>query len=266
MKIVVGRQQRSRAQTGDSRPREALRREPWVKRWRSAVGFTLVEILVALAVLGIIMGAVYATHRAVTGSILGIQPRMALDQNGRFFVQRLSRQLRCCYGGQPGWPSRPSGSRNDIEEGTEEESAPLFRGGQTLTDDVLLAFVTSATGLSRASDSGHLKLVSYKLDAWQHALLTREDEYRQPREDSDEGWHVILEDVVEIELEYYDGTDWQNEWDSDLSGGPPRAVRVKLVLESEVGQSFSFTSVAPAARGPRKKPESQAQRAAVADR
>jgi hypothetical protein len=223
-------------------------------------------MLVALAVLGIIMGAVYATHRAVTGSIVGIQPRMALGRNGRFFVQRLSRQLRCCYGGQPGWPSRPSRSRNDIEEGTEEEPAPLFRGGQTLTDDVLLAFVTSAAGLSRASDSGHLKRVSYKLDAWQHALLSREDEYRQPREDSDESWRLILEDVIEIELEYFDGTDWQDEWDSDLSGEPPRAVRVQLVLESEVGPSLSFTSVAPAARGPRKRPETQVKRAAVADR
>lgn len=260
------RQHRSRAHVDDPWLHEASRRGPGSKHGRSATGLTLVEMLVALAVLGIIMGAVYATHRAVTGSVLGLQPRMALDQNGRFFVQRLSRQIRCCYSGQPGRPSRTRRSRSGIEEVAEEESAPLFRGGQTLTDDVLLAFVTSATGLNRASDSGHLKRVSYRLDAGQRALLTREDEYRQPREESDEGWRLILEDVAELEFEYFDGTDWQNEWDSDLSGGPPNAVRVVLVLESEVGPSFSFASVAPAARGTRHRPETQVERAAVADR
>lgn len=236
------------------------------KSQRLLSGFTLLEILVALAVLSMIMGVVYGSYRAVTSSIVSLQPRVAFEQKGRFFVQRLSRQLRCCYGGQFGRASRSTKRSRDGAEDAAEKRNVLFAGGQALSDDVLLAFVTSGIALSRESNLGHLKFVSYRLDSSRRVLLTCEDLYGQPRDTHDQDWHAILEDVVEIEFCYFDGTEWHDEWSSAVSEGPPRAVRVALVLESQGGQTFSFAWVVPISCCTSKRSKSGVEKAATAYR
>jgi len=209
-------------------------------------GFTLLEILIALIVLGLIMGAVYGSYRAVTSSIADLEPRMDLDQKGRFFIQRLSRQVRCCYGGRRDQANQSVLDQNDVKKAASQEETHFFQGGRTLSDDVTLQFVTTSSTLNRRSNVGYLAVVSYKMNPLQHVLLTREAVYgRQSINEDDEDWRVILDNVSEMELQYFDGTDWRKEWDSNVAGGLPKALRIKLVLESKQdGASASFTSVA----------------------
>jgi len=241
----------------------------WCKRReqhrRAPAGFTLLEILVALGVLGIIMSAVYGSYRAVSTSIVGLQPRIALDQTGRFFLQRLARQIRCCYGGGLNLPNRSTRQRNGEDSRASEERVSLFQSGQTATDDILLRFVTSGGGSTWKLDSECLIVVSYKLDMRRHVLLADEQIYGQGNEDRQENWQVILEDVAEIEVEYFDGIDWQTKWDSNGFGGPPRAVRVRVVLESPEQGIGSFTTVAPILCCARRESKIQAKRSSAAD-
>jgi general secretion pathway protein J len=222
-----------------------------------AGGFTLLEILVALAVLGLIMGAVYGSYRAVTTSIVDLEPRMDLEQKGRFFVQRLSRQVRCCYGGRHDQANQSVPDQNDVKKAMSQEQTRFFQGGRTLSDDVALRFVTTSSTLNRRSDVGCLTVVSYKMDPLQHALLIREEIYgRQSiNERNDEDWRVVLDDVWEVEFQYFDGMEWRKEWDSSVAGFLPRALRIKLVLESkQAGISASFASVvATRCSGPREQ-------------
>jgi type II secretion system protein J len=224
-------------------------------------GFTLLEILVALAVLSMIMSVIYGTYRAVTGSIVRLQPQVVLEQKGRFFVQRLSRQLRCCYGGQPAKAIQSTQKRSDGREDVVKRRDVLFGGGEALGDNVLLAFVTSGMAQGRESNLGYLKRVSYRLDSSQSALLTCEDLYGQPLDTDDQEWHVILEDVAGIEFEYFDGEEWRDKWSSAVSNGPPRAVRTKLVLESQDAQTLSFTWVIPVSRWTCERPKSDVEKA-----
>jgi general secretion pathway protein J len=212
----------------------------------TAGGFTLLEVLIALIVLTLIMGAVYGSYRAVTSSIADLEPRVALDQKGRFFIQRLSRQIRCCYGGRHDQTNQSVPDQNDVKEAASQEETRYFQGGRTLSDDVTLQFVTTSSTLSRGSDVDYLAVVSYKMDPLQHAILTREEIYgRQSVNEDDEDWRVILNGVAEAGLEYFDGVDWRDEWDSNVAGSLPKALRIKLVLESpQDGVSASFTSVA----------------------
>jgi prepilin-type N-terminal cleavage/methylation domain-containing protein len=215
-------------------------------RSQAVSGFTLLEILVALSVLGLILGAVYGTYRAVTSSITDLQPRLDLDQEGRFFLQRLSRQIRCCYGGRTEQTPGPVQDQNDMSQMTSREGPSLFQGGRAVSDGSLLQFVTTSNTLDRRSRVGYLAVVSYRMDTLQHKLLTREHIYgRRSTDDEEEDWRVALADVLEADFEYFDGADWRKEWDSNTTGGPPKAVRIKLVLESKPdGASASFTSVA----------------------
>jgi len=247
----------------------ALPPSAWGKRQRPhrrvPAGFTLLEILVALGVLGIIMSAVYGSYRAVSTSIVGLQPRIALDQTGRFFLQRLARQIRCCYSGRPNVSSRSTRQRNEEDSRASQERVSLFESGQTATDDIVLRFVTTGGVSTWKLDSECLIVVSYKLDKRRNVLLTDEQVYGQRDEDSEENWRVILEDVAEIEVEYFDGIDWQAKWDSDVSGGPPRAVRVRVVLESPEQSTASFTTVAPIRCCARRESKTREKKSSTAD-
>jgi general secretion pathway protein J len=227
-----------------------------------AGGFTLLEVLVALAVLGLIMGAVYGSYRAVTTSIVDLEPRMDLDQKGRFFLQRLSRQVRCCYGGRQDQANQPVQDQNDVKKAVSQEQTRFFQGGRTLSDDVALRFVTTSSTLNRKSDVGCLTVISYKVDPLQHALLIREEIYgrQSTNEENDKDWRVVLDDVSEVEFQYFDGMEWRKEWDSSVAGFLPRALRVNLVLESkQAGISASFASVVATRCNGTREPKAQVQ-------
>jgi prepilin-type N-terminal cleavage/methylation domain-containing protein len=203
-------------------------------RLPAGCGFTLLEILIAIFVLGLILSAVYGSYRAVTASMSELQPRIALDQQGRFFAQRLSRQIRCCYGGRRDQEKRSSLGQKDAPlVAPPEEEVRLFRGRPTMSDDIILQFATTSSALSRKSSLGCLSLVSYKVDKWQHTLLTCEEVYGRRGRDDDKNWRVVLEDLQEITFGYFDGADWQTRWDSNLAGGLPKAVRIRLVLQAQ---------------------------------
>ncbi len=102
-----------------------------------------------------------------------------------------------------------------------------------MSDDVLLQFATTSSAIGRKSSPGCLALVSYKVDTWQRALLTCEEVYGRRGAEEGQDWRVVLENLQEITFSYFDGRDWQTEWNSRLAGGLPRAVRLTLVLLAE---------------------------------
>jgi len=129
----------------------------------------------------------------------------------------------------------------------DDRQTPFFQGSVSPQDDVLLQFVTADNRSSRRSYLGYLTVVSYKLESSQHTLLAREEIYgrQQENDDRDDRWRPVLENVSEIEFEYFDGEDWRTEWNSNLSGGLPRALRVAFEVESTTGRFLHLSSVAP---------------------
>ena len=101
------------------------------------------------------------------------------------------------------------------------------------SDKAVLRFVTTSSRLSRKSVAGCLALVSYKVDPGRGALLACEELYGRRGNEEDKDWRVVLEDLQEIELHFFDGVDWQTQWDSNAAGGLPRAVRIRLMLQSD---------------------------------
>lgn len=210
-------------------------------------GFTLVEVLVALCVVGILMGALYGSYRAIIGSIQDLPVRLEAERKTRLFVQCLSRQVRCCYHSRSRGAGRPVPEPNRVGAMDDDRQTPFFQGSVSPQDDVLLQFVTADSRSSRRSDLGYLTVVSYKLEPSQHTLLAREEIYgrQQENDDRDDRWRLVLENVSEIEFEYFDGEDWRTEWNSNISGSLPRALRVAFEVESTMGRFLHLYSVAP---------------------
>lgn len=238
----------------------------------AAQGFTLLETLIALSVLGLLLSAVYGSYRAVTSSITALEPKLALDQEGRFLLQRLSRQIRCCYGGPAERAKRPAADPKKAEPAAlgqpdEAQETHYFRGGSVLSDGVLLQFVTTNSRLSRKSSPGCLALVSYRLDTGRQALLVSEELYGRRGMNDDKEWHVVQEGLAAIEFRYFDGTAWQDEWDSRAAGALPRAVRIALVLQPEPGgDSRCFTAVVPIRCGAPRKVGDEVSELSISDK
>ena len=210
----------------------------------STAGFTLLEIVIALGIAGLLMSALYGSYRAVADSILGTRPQTILDRKGQFFIQQLSRQVRCCYSGPVNRLGQTIAREKRLSEDLADRVA-LFRSNVVSHDDILLRYVTYNGTMSQNRYPGCLIVVSYRLDRWRHVLSAREELYGRRSGQDEEDWRDVLEDVLEIKFEYFDGEDWDREWDSDESGGPPRAVRVRLVLESAQGHRTELASVIP---------------------
>jgi type II secretory pathway pseudopilin PulG len=235
----------------------------------AAGGFTLLETLIAVFVLGLILSAVLGSYRVVTGTTADLESKIALEQEGRFFVQRLARQIRCCYGGPADQVRR---SAPDVKSArpaaATDEPTPLFRGGPAVFDDAVLQFVTTSSSLNRNSVAGSLTLVAYKVDKGRGAWLVCEDLYgRRRTKEEDREWREVLTDLQEIELRFFNGVDWLTEWDSNVAGGLPKAVRIKLVLQSDRdGRPRCFTALAPIRCGAPRKLEAEVSTAPTAEK
>ncbi|MHC4632893.1 MAG: PulJ/GspJ family protein, partial [Planctomycetota bacterium] len=60
-------------------------------------GFTLVEILVAMAIIVTIVSMVYGSYFATSKSAETCKAKMALSQQVRKVLQQMARQIRCSY-------------------------------------------------------------------------------------------------------------------------------------------------------------------------
>ncbi len=208
--------------------------------------FTLLEILTALSILVIIMGAVYGSYRAATLSVARCTPRSMMEQQARLFLYRLTSELRCSYAAMPDKSSENISGQNSRKEAVRQTKLPLFIARQAKAGRIFLQFVTSALGSVRNYNTGGLSIVSYKLDESGTTLLRNVRRYIEglPDNNKDYVWLPVFTNLKTVALEYFDGQTWQNEWELESTKGLPVTVRIALTLENEQTGPLSYVSSA----------------------
>lgn len=111
----------------------------------------------------------------------------------------------------------------------------------------ILSFVTSS-GLGSSPDAPRgLFRVSYLYDRLSSTLsISRQD----PSELSDsqvgsKRSDLLLGDVTGVELEFYDGHQWQQTWDANQRHELPRAVKVEITVADDAGRSHLLGTTIP---------------------
>lgn len=212
------------------------------------MAFTLVEMLIALSMLTLILGAVYGSYRAATESVAHCRPKSALQQQARIFLQRLTQQIRCCYAGRPVESDDSRHKARTAEEVLKKANPPLFVAKPIRPSQTFLRYITSAVTLRQNYGFGGLAIVSYRLDESGTILLRNERRYLADEfeaSDDDHEWFVVFENVSALEFEYFNGDKWLQQWDSNRMKGLPEAVRISLVFQPEGKSPISFVSAAP---------------------
>ena len=208
-------------------------------------GFTLIEMLAAMAIVVSIVSMVYGSYFATSKSAEAYKARMTASEQARLMLEQMARQIRCSYA------KSPEDSRDSVQElpktqGILEKPVNYFKGGPDRATGEILHFVTTArfSGLDDFKDG--LFDVVYKFDKSAHTLLVSRSKFVETPSAfvEDREFSDVMEGLEHIDLEFFDGLEWLEEWDYSQKQRLPRAVRISIVCEDENGRKCSYSNVA----------------------
>ena len=208
-------------------------------------GFSLIELLVAVALIATVLAIAYGSYFAISGSARACSSRIALSKQGRKTLEQIARHVRCSYAGLV------LDHTEDVEVGSyQTETVPAdgfsyFNGDTDAPDGEVLHLVTTS-GLSgeKGATDGLFEAV-YRFDKRTGELaLSLERFIGIAREDQRRDWQVIADEIESIDLAFFDGEQWLGRWDFKDKKELPRAVRIEISGENESLQRYDYSTVA----------------------
>ena len=185
-------------------------------------GFTLVEVLIAVALSALLLITVYSTYFSVAQTIDTVSQTQELLETGRVLLEMVKRDIRGARGGQ--FPL--IGRLQEID-------------GKPVTD---IEFVTSSRG---GKDAYTWSKVAYALiqDERGDKIFVKK-EVKNPKEDVHQLGRVfeVSRIVSSFQLNYFDGTQWVDQWDSRSTGKLPKQVRISVEISDGKENSTTFTA------------------------
>jgi type II secretion system protein J len=201
-----------------------------------AAGFTLIEVLISLALISTIVTMVYGSFTAACRSMDVYGSRMACGDRTCLVLRLMARQLRCAY-----VPSFETG----LAPSSPQNSTPSLPPAASLIEP----FDSSSEGLSFVTTAGlgtgpALSRVMYRCDPSSGTLSICCEPYlygveglQGPRD-----WRPILNGVRSVDVQFYDGQRWQSGW-TDASRTLPRGARITLTVLDEKDRLHEFKTM-----------------------
>lgn len=181
---------------------------------RFRTGFTLVEILIALAILAMIVASTFTIFRSSSSSWQKGEKRSERYHNARVAIGKMSAEISHAVIDE-GKPGRFIGEKEDVR---------------------FISFVSAASGVFELAEIG------YWLDKNERVLMRNEDvdpDYDFSTQDYSD---ILADNISMLEFSYYNGTRWSDTWDSNSSEkNLPEAVKIKIEVEdrqNKEGETF----------------------------
>ncbi|HUS63948.1 MAG TPA: prepilin-type N-terminal cleavage/methylation domain-containing protein [Kofleriaceae bacterium] len=199
-------------------------------------GFTLIEVLIAVAVLGIMMMLAWSTIRGAVEARRNLEVSQERDSEIRVGLARMVRDLSSAYI-----------SANE-EQGVLERRTMFIGKSEGTVDELRFSSMAHSVLWANANESEQT-VITYMSEAdpddrTRTNLVRRE--LRRPNNDPSgrrdkepAELDLLVRDVERVKLEYYDWKDksWKERWDSTQADGErgrlPTRVRITLEIEEE---------------------------------
>lgn len=203
-------------------------------------GFTLVEILVAIAVFATILSIIYSVFYTTVRSRQTSEDVAQIYSRGINFIRNFSREIRCAYLSIP-WQGGPRATifkaERDSVDGRDMDILTFTHLCHQYVENQSLpqSDHEEVTYFWQRDPSGEVNLmkrVDYTLD-----------------NDPEKGGMIfpVLEGIKEFNLTFFNGIDWVEEWEDN--GTLPSAVHLYLVLKDREGGEVPFEITVPVFRG-----------------
>ena len=154
-------------------------------------GFTLVELLVAIAMLGIVMAAIYSTYKSQQDSYVAQEQVAEMQQNLRASLYQMTRDLRMA-GFNPQRAPNVGGFVTQL---------PDDGGGTTTTNSTTIAFTIDQDSDGTIDTNADDEQIAYRLDAANNRL--------EKFWVSTDTWQTVADNIDAVDFVYLDpsGTD-----------------------------------------------------------
>ena len=182
--------------------------------WR-VKGFTLIEILISLAILAMIVASTFTIFQSASKSWQKGETRSERYQNARSSISKISAEISQAVINSSFF-CKFTGTKNQVS---------------------FVSFVSTGSGVFELSE------VEYRLDGAKRLLIRNDD--IEPDYDFITYDHsdILSDNISELEFSYFDGSAWKDTWNSDqaLGIGLPKAVKIKIRVEdkkTKEGETF----------------------------
>lgn len=235
----------------------------------SGDGFTLLEVLLVIAILSAIMYSIYLTFTSTLSSSSYVEKIADIREQGRAFMRIFGREVSSAYLVNQSYL---------LKEGEKFNNPTYFIGindsyeGKEMDKIIFTSMAHRIVVISKDADSGKLPLnqsehalISYFMDSSAPGILFRFDAPQFITVESAELFggslpgglnsyrYPLLENVSEFSLQYYDwiSRTWADDWDSTKTNRLPALVKVTLVISDESGNTERFFNLIEIPRGMR---------------
>lgn len=206
--------------------------------------FTLIEMLVSLAIVATIMTMVYGSYAATSRTLDVYTSRMTCSEQAHLVLRLMARQIRCAY--MPPAASPSSEDQTEPKRALTEPPTAFDAPGRGTRGEILRLTTTAGLGAALDGPVGFSR-VAYRYDQAARSLLVSSHSGAcNPDSPSDpDAWRPILTGLTSIELGFYDGKHWQVQWNSRQAGRLPQAVKIALTVTDEHGREHPYTTTIP---------------------
>jgi len=191
-------------------------------------GFTLLEILIAVVLLGILSSALYGSYftviRARDRASSGMEARRELGAT----LDLLRREI-----------SSARFTRNDKQLHFIVEDRDAFGVASSTLDLTTIA----PPSVYQRAESGIVS-VQYRLAEKKTAriLERQERDLAFVRATDVAAYYPQMEQIKSFLVECYDGSKWVKTWDTAINGSLPKSIRITIQIEEE-GKPVEFTTI-----------------------
>ncbi|MFA4991188.1 MAG: prepilin-type N-terminal cleavage/methylation domain-containing protein [Candidatus Omnitrophota bacterium] len=172
--------------------------------------FTLVEVLIALAILAVVVASTLTIFKSVSKSWQRGETRSERYHNARTAAGKMAAEV-----------SQAILSENGAAKFIGDKEGVRF-----------ISFISAQGGMFEPAE------ISYWLDRDRNLLMRNEDTDPDYDFSTYDASDVLGDAIYELEFSYYDGLSWNDEWDS--SGAPgnalPKAVKIKIRVDDKKGK------------------------------
>lgn len=182
---------------------------------KSISGFTLLELLIAVAIMSILLAAVYGSFFSVLISQSRIEDELERTKEIRRFLDIFSLEVQSSFFKEGSASTRFTGEKKTTRGKPSSDVAftaftyPIMMNDYPVSDLMAVHYFTEETK--------DMKTTLYK-EVWNP--YTGKGGFKTE----------VIEDVEGFEVSYFNGKQWASAWDSSMENKIPDAVKVNLFI------------------------------------
>jgi len=209
-------------------------------------GFTLIEILVAAAIILSILSLVYGTYFTISKSTQAARAKLTLSQQALKLLPLLAQQIRCCYADTISDSAYTTKQVYEPKSKITQNNPDFFSSYTNNPNEKILHLITANKfGVPKNSPEG-LSDVTYRFDKSKGLLYLSQERFVGSAKNSIKGksWQPIAENIESLEFTFFDGQQWLDKWIFKDSKKLPNAVKIDIAFRDKTDRIYRYCTVA----------------------